>query len=171
MSVLLVDTSWLMYRSFYSFNLSSKRAGIDIPTGHLYGLIRAVKTLKYDKIVFVKDNYPKRRHELFPGYKDREGGNNQIYQDFALVSSLFQHLDWVTVLEVEDREADEVIGFLAHNTDGEVTVYSGDDDMLQLLALRNVSVGKSVKNGKVVPLEQNYVEDKFGVNPSQLPLS
>ena len=170
MSVLLVDTSWLMYRSLYTFKLSSKRAGIEVPTGHIYGVIRAAKSLKYDKILFVKDNYPRRRHELYPTYKERDGKNGLVHADVSLLPGLFTNLSNVRVVEAYEREADEVIGFLAHNLSGPVTVYTGDADMLQLIDLKNVSVGNIVSKGKVVSLTSGHVEQKFGVLPKQLPL-
>lgn len=73
----------------------------------------------------------------------------------------------VPVIGVDDHEADDVLGSLARQTDGECWVVTGDRDLFQLASdrCRVVYVGRGVAKHELV--DPAWVMDKYGVRPDQ----
>lgn len=170
--IIIVDLSWQMYRAASTFSHMSVGTGAaERPTGHLYSVAKFATTMQYDRLIFVKDNYPQARHDIFPAYKAGRESNKKLHKYVPIVADLLANLPNVEVVEAEGREADEVIGFLAlhYAAKGEeVVIFSGDNDMLQLVGTPRISVGSKVSKGCVVPVTEDEVVEKFTVLPKHL---
>ena len=98
--IVLVDASWLMYKGLYAYSrFTSNYSGKELPTGHIYNLVRVASTLFQDndvtKAYFIRDLRPKEKIENNPDYKDGRSKNYNVHRDFVPASALFSHTDKV----------------------------------------------------------------------------
>ena len=93
--VILVDLSWVLYRSHYAFKELSNSDGL--PTGSYYGLTKTITQLcdNYDRplIILVDDGNPVQRKELNESYNgNREHTvhfDNKKYTVDCLIQPLY----------------------------------------------------------------------------------
>ena len=72
MAILIVDSSYLVFRSFFAYPRLTDKKGF--PTGAFYGfcksIINLVKVYEPDQVVFAKDmKEPTWRHQIYQAYK------------------------------------------------------------------------------------------------------
>ena len=167
---LLIDGTNYLFRAFYAMGELSTRSGV--PTGAIYGfatmLQKLEKEIEPDYIACVFDTGGENfRHALYPEYKaNRPAIDERLASPDHPAQELVRILG-IGCLAYSGVEADDVIATLA--VEGvalgwEVTIASGDKDLLQLV------------NDKIVVFdgmnEKTYdpaaVEEKYGVTPGQL---
>lgn len=170
---ILIDTSWVLHRSFHAYSLSVTHDGVEYPTGHVYGAIRAVKSLmeKYPQadIFLCKDSRPYRKIEAFPDYKaDRGDKKFNLHKAYDHVACLLSRKSRCFSTFLDGYEADDVIAFWAKNSKEEVIIFSGDDDLLQVVGGR-VRIGRKFEpSGRLVLLTDVYCHLRHGVGPDSL---
>lgn len=173
--VILVDTSWLMYRGGHAYNLSSRIGGRDYPTGHIYAVLRFAHTLRRcmkGEAVFCRDLYPQERLERNAEYKSGRGESHiPVHADFKWLPYLLGNCDWVKFAEASGREADDVIAVLSKNyvAERETIIFSGDDDFLQLMKY-GIKIARNFERGGLKFLEENHSAMKYGVRVEHLPV-
>lgn len=199
--VFLFDLSWHLHRSFHVFGddrFSTVIDGQKVPTGHIFGLLRAIITVRErypdSLIVLCKDGFPVRRHELMgnevirnedgtfsltekASYKaDRVKPSFNIYKDIEVLEKMLALLPNTVFAYHPEQESDDLMYTLAryYGSKGSlVFIYSGDDDLLQTISSK-VCVVRHIdaKTKEFQIMDETYVinSNKFGVTPPQLPV-
>ena len=131
-------------------------------------LMKVIKDKTPDRIAIVFDpKGPTRRHKEFKDYKaHRPPMPKDLVPQIPYIHSLVQAFR-IPVFIQEGQEADDVIATLASRASAagiEVTIVSGDKDLLQLVR-PGISVYDSLKDRTYGPPE---VHERFGVSPEQL---
>jgi DNA polymerase-1 len=115
---------------------------------------------------------PTFRDNLFTEYKaTRTAMPNDLVQQLPYVRRLFEALR-VPVLEVPGFEADDVLATLverAHASGVEITVVSGDKDLLQLVGPGVRALSVLGRTGERVVYDEAKVRERWGVAPAQIP--
>lgn len=98
-----------------------------------------------DAVVFVFDSKNVWRKSIYPEYKaNRDHGKDEFYdQTISALRMLETYTKKHTAcmsLQVQRCEADDIIGFLAQNTENEMVILSSDRDFVQLLVPGRVRV-------------------------------
>ena len=136
---LIIDGSSLLHRAFFALPPLMNSQGQH--TGAVYGLcnmlLRLLKEVqpKWMAVAFDKSRHTFRT-EMYPDYKgQRKPTPGELKEQFPLAMEVLQSLN-IPVLELDDYEADDIIGTLAAKVDKaaeEIIVVTGDRDELQLL--------------------------------------
>ena len=154
MKVLLIDTAYLTYRSYFGYpkDFSALVDGNEVPTGAIYGFAKTILSLirkhKPDQLIFANDtSAPTWRHLEKDDYK---AGRSQI--EPAMISQLPLVKEWCKLitpnyLECDGFEADDIIytvcsqylGNFGQTTKADqILIFSSDRDLLQLLVYPEV---------------------------------
>ncbi|SFM37309.1 5'-3' exonuclease [Gracilibacillus orientalis] len=176
-NILIVDGMALLFRGFFAtaftgnFMVNSQ----GIPRNGLFGFLNyftnAIETFQPTHVVCCWDMGRKTfRNELYEGYKsNRDAPPEELIPQFDLAK------DMVTAFQVPNvgvtgYEADDCIGTLAkqlHN-DHQVTVITGDQDLLQLVDNNiNIAIMKKGQGNYDVFTEDNFYEKK-ALTPKQI---
>ncbi len=137
---IIIDGNSLMNRAFYALPLLKTKQGFF--TNAVYGFVSMlIKTIEdenpeYLAVVFDKAA-PTFRHEKYPDYKGhREKTPEELKGQIPLLKELL-HAMGVFFYEKEGYEADDLIGAFSEKADKkgdkEITIISGDKDLIQLL--------------------------------------
>lgn len=138
---LVIDGSSLIHRAFFALPPLMNRQGLH--TGAVYGfcnmLVRLLEDVqpKYVAVAFDKSRKTFRT-ELYADYKgQRKPTPSELSEQFPLATKVLQALN-IAVLEMDNYEADDIIGTFAVHApqDVEVIIVTGDRDELQLLDKR-----------------------------------
>jgi 5'-3' exonuclease len=180
--VLLVDGTNTFMRAWCAVpSMDDNGRHIGAITGFLKSLGLAIRTFKPTRCVVVFDGKggSQRRRKIYPQYKanrkppirlnraydmttDEEEKENMKWQLVTLIE-LLECLP-VTILALDNVEADDVIGYLSQlvtGKGGESIIYSMDKDFLQL-ASENVKIYSPIKK-KTFTVE-TILED-YGIHP------
>ncbi len=136
--------------------------------GYLRTLLRIIKERKPDYIAAAFEGDTSFRNTLFAGYKaNRKQPPENLESQFEFCKKITKAIG-VACLEVNDYEADDVIGTIAVRMAAlghPVVVVTGDKDMSQLVSeyVRVYDIAKEHW------LDETAVRAKFGVAPSQIP--
>jgi DNA polymerase I len=151
MKLLLIDTSYLLYRSYFAYsNLTHDNQPVGAVFGFAKGVLSLIKEYQPDELIFALDTpEPTWRHTLFSEYKAgrSETEPSMISQIPAVLE--FAHSITKNCFGTPGFEADDFINTIAHNatTDQEVMVFSADKDLYQLFAFPNTSIIRTKKIG------------------------
>lgn len=172
--ILLVDGHSIANRAFYGVPLLTNSKGVY--TNALHGffniLWKVIEQEKPDYLGIAFDlKTPTFRHKMYSEYKGtRAGMPEELRQQIPLLQDLLGKAG-VVMLTKEGYEADDVLGtigksYSAQNT--EVTILSGDRDLLQLVD-ENIKllIPKTKKGG--TEMEEYHINDvveKYGVEPA-----
>lgn len=148
--------------------------GLEIKTGQFFGFGRLVQSVfkanTDTHLIFCQDSKDNGRQELHPEYKEGRPSSEGVYSGTALIEQLVTLHPAVFCAMVEGKEADDLLAQLAIEGIGkynEIIVYSGDNDMLQLMPL-GIKVSKKFYRGDFLPVEEDYVMETYGVNSAHL---
>jgi DNA polymerase-1 len=115
---------------------------------------------------------PTFRDTLFTEYKaTRTAMPNDLVQQLPFVRRLFEALR-TPVLEIPGYEADDVLATLVERAlaeDVEMTIVSGDKDLLQLVGPRVRALSVLGRTGERVLYDDAKVRERWGVAPEQIP--
>jgi DNA polymerase-1 len=176
--VLIVDSLNSFIRSFTIINHVNKY-GIHIGglSGYLKSLGYAINLVRPTRVILVFDGQggSTNKRYLYPEYKANRGYrrvtnwelfDNQEQEAESITNQILRLIDYlkclpVDLLSIDKIEADDVIGCLCNNLQGEVTIVSSDRDYLQLVNDR-VCVYSPVKKKFYEPKD---VLKEYGVTP------
>lgn len=138
---LVIDGSSLIHRAFFALPPLMNKQGLH--TGAVYGfcnmLLKLLEDVKPQYIAVAFDKSRKTfRTELYPDYKgQRKPTPSELSEQFPLATKLLQTMN-IAVLELDNYEADDIIGTFAVHApqDLEVIIVTGDRDELQLIDKR-----------------------------------
>ena len=164
MNHILIDTSNLLYRGYYSF--PSHQCGEIFYT---LTTIRQYLTQPNTHVYLCLDGTPKGK-QINEEYKaNRNHGDISVYRYLPQLVYLLQNLNRVHIAYNSDLEADEVIFSLTRILVGNKLIVSTDNDLLQSLK----SDTEIQRQDKIIN-EQYYREEMYqkfhSVSPSRLPI-
>ncbi len=173
--VVLIDGHSILNRAFYGVPELTNSAGLH--TNAVYGFLNILlKLLEEERADYLAVAFdlpaPTFRHERYAEYKGtRKSMPDELREQVPLLKELLAAMNIKTV-SLEGYEADDVIGTLAkrYQKEGlEVTVVSGDRDLLQLadshilIRLPKTSRGKT----KILDFTPAAVKETYGVTPEE----
>lgn len=171
---LVIDGSSLIHRAFFALPPLMNKQGVH--TGAVYGLCNMLLRLledvqpKYMAVAFDKSRKTFRT-EMYADYKgQRKPTPSELSEQFPLAAKVLEAMN-IRVLEMDNYEADDIIGTFAVHApqDVEVIIVTGDRDELQLLDKRTkvFYTRKGISDIKVFD-EAAFADDYEGLVPSQL---
>jgi len=176
--LLLVDGHSILNRAYYGLPPLTSPEGT--PIGAVYGflniLMRFVKEEEPDYLAVAFDlNKPTFRHKMYADYKGtRKSMDDDLRVQVPIIKDVLQSMD-IRIVTKEGYEADDIIGTIAKENaseDLDVTILSGDKDLLQL-ADAHISM-KTPKTSRGVTTVTHYtpekIEEEFGVTPEEFVL-
>lgn len=175
--ILLIDGMALLFRHFYATRLHKQfmRNSSGTPTNGIQGFVRhvfsAINDIQPTHVAVCWDMGKSTfRNDMFDGYKqNRPAPPEELIPQFDYVKEVSNQFGFVNI-GVQNYEADDVIGTLAHQYSDENQVYvvTGDKDILQCIN-PNVEIWLTKKGFSIY---NRYTLDRFqseyGLNPLQL---
>ena len=145
--VILIDGNNLVFRSYYAtaYRGSILRNSKGFPTNALFGFINMLNKIineespEYMMIAF--DKGKTFRHKKYEGYKDGRKEIPQELKDQLPVAKGIAKAMGISCFEIDNYEADDIIGTFANEVDNQNDYYSviisSDKDLLQLITDKN----------------------------------
>ncbi|MDN6671299.1 MAG: 5'-3' exonuclease [Staphylococcus equorum] len=175
--ILLIDGMALLFRHFYATSLHKQfmRNSSGTPTNGIQGFVRqvfsAINDIQPTHVAVCWDMGKSTfRNDMFDGYKqNRPAPPEELIPQFDYVKEVSNQFGFVNI-GVQNYEADDVIGTLAHQYSDENQIYvvTGDKDILQCIN-PNVEIWLTKKGFSIY---NRYTLDRFqseyGLNPLQL---
>ena len=170
----VLDGSSLFFRAFYALQLPPNARGIHTNAVHGFAmmLVKLLKELAPTQIVIAFDKSRTTfRTALYPDYKGtRDKTPEELIAQIPLLKELAQSLG-IPFLELDDYEADDIIGTLATQAaEGgtETIVVTGDRDALQLIrdGLTVVLTKKGISDTRAY--DTAVFEEEYGFLPIRL---
>ena len=170
--VVLIDGNNLIFRSYYATayrgELLTNSKGL--PTNAIYAyvqmLIKIIAEEKPTHIMVAFDKGKTFRHESYDDYK---GGRNEtpseLKQQIPYAKQITRAMG-ITVEELENYEADDIIGTYSKKIETEVLLVSSDRDLLQLIS-PNVKM-KLLKMKDFIYYDQKSFYEDYGIKPIEV---
>ena len=170
---LIIDGSSLIHRAFYAWPLLTNKNGEY--TNAVYGLAimmnKVLETENSGKVAICFDKSRVTfRTEIFGDYKGgRHATPEELKPQFALAKTLMEKMD-ITWEEIENYEADDIIGTLARlgSVEDEVLILTGDRDSLQLIDdhTKVMLTKKGITNTEIWDRER--LMEHYGLPPEKM---
>ena len=173
--IVLIDGHSILNRAFYGLPDLTNAEGLH--TNAIYGFLTIMfKLLEEEKPEYLTVAFdvhaPSFRHKMYAEYKGtRKPMADELRQQVPVIKEVL-HAMGVKTIECAGLEADDLIGTLSNRCENEgmeVTVISGDRDLLQL-ATEHVKIRiPKTKQGKT-EIEDYYakdVEERYQVTPKE----
>ena len=173
--IVLIDGHSILNRAFYGLPDLTNAEGLH--TNAIYGFLTIMfKLLEEEKPEYLTVAFdvhaPTFRHKMYAEYKGtRKPMADELRQQVPVIKEVL-HAKGVKTIECAGLEADDLIGTLSNRCENEgmeVTVISGDRDLLQL-ATEHVKIRiPKTKQGKT-EIEDYYakdVEERYQVTPKE----
>lgn len=172
--LVLIDGNSIIYRAFFALPLLNNDKGVY--TNAVYGfttmLLRILEEEKPTHMLVAFDaGKTTFRHKTYKEYKGgRQKTPPELSEQFPLMKELLDAFQ-IAHYELELYEADDIIGTLStigEKDDWEVTVISGDKDLLQLVS-DHVTVHVTRKGiSEIDKYTPESLEEKMGIRPEQV---
>ncbi|MEM1312656.1 MAG: 5'-3' exonuclease H3TH domain-containing protein [Patescibacteria group bacterium] len=176
MKALIIDTSYLIYRSFFAYpHLTAK----GVYTGAFFGFAKTILTLiqqyKPDELVFANDTTaPTWRHDVLADYKgNRPEIQEEMVQQIPLIKNWIKDIT-PNIFSQDGFEADDFIYTVSsqiaagNNPNDQILIFSSDKDLYQILVEPQVFFlqTKTSKDGWKLFGQAEFIE-KYGLDPKQ----
>lgn len=171
---LVIDGSSLIHRAFFALPPLTTQSGVH--TGAVYGfcnmLLRLLADVQPKWLAVAFDKSRKTfRTEMFADYKgQRKPTPSELSEQFPLARKVLEAMN-VAVLELDNYEADDIIGTFAVHApqEADVIIVTGDRDELQLLSGRTsvYFTKRGISDIKIYTPEV-FAEEYAGLEPKQL---
>lgn len=172
-NLILVDGNNLLFRSYYAtaYNGNFMKNSKGFPTNGLFGFTNMInKILEEEKpthIIVAFDKGKTFRHEKYKDYKaGRIEMPDELKLQFPVAKELLTKMG-ITYYEIENYEADDIIGTLAKfcEEDPEYTgtIISSDKDLLQLIT-KTVNI-KLLKSKDYIRYTEESFKSDWGIDP------
>lgn len=171
--LVLIDGNALMHRAYHAMPGLTNPKGQ--PIGAVYGFFGMLLNVLTDQkpeylIVCFDRSKPTIRQSMFAGYHaHRPAMESDLTEQVVLIDTLLEKSQ-VLISSAEGYEGDDVIGTYAHQAlehNIEVTIVTGDRDMLQLVSDKVKILMTVTGITKTVLFDETAVEEKYGVTPAQ----
>lgn len=171
----IIDGKSVFYRGYYAMPNLATRDGT--PTGGVYGFavlaLEVMRKLKPDYVAVAWDK-PKtnirKRLELYPEYKaGRKPAPTDFYEQVPVLHELLQAFGW-PLYELDDYEADDIMGTLARQADAkgiESLLITSDLDLLQVVDDRTHVFALKTGLSNIELYSPKSFEAKYGIKVEQ----
>jgi len=172
--LLLIDGNSIMNRAYYGLPLLTDTKGryTNAVFGFLNIMLKTIDSEKPTHLMIAFDTKaPTFRHEVYKEYKgNRSGMPDELREQMPLIKEVLKTMH-IPTYEKEGIEADDILGTLSlsFEKEGEVTVLSGDRDLLQLAGERTKISIPRTKGGKTTTehyFKKDFIET-YGFTPTQ----
>ena len=175
--VVLVDGNNLIFRSYYATAYSGNfmKNSKGFPTNALYGLInminKIVKEEEPEYMLVAFDKGKTFRHEQYADYKaGRIAMPEELKMQFPIAKIIIEEMG-IKVFEIDNYEADDIIGTLSKMIDDNGDSYEGlivssDKDLLQLISDK-VTV-KLLKSKDYIMMTKEKFFEEYGLEPIKM---
>ena len=174
--ILLIDGHSILNRAFYGLPDLTNSEGKH--TGAVYGflniLFRILEEEHPEYLAVAFDLHaPTFRHKIFEAYKGtRKGMPDELREQVPLMKEMLSAMG-VCMMSMEGYEADDLLGTVAVESERrgmEVTVLSGDRDLLQLATQKvMIRLPKTVKGKTTIEdYHADQVFERYQVTPPQI---
>ena len=174
MKLLLIDGNSVLFRAYYATSYGSiMQTSKGVYTNAVYAfanmLNKALKTIQPDYCVVAFDKGKHTfRHELLPDYKaGRRETPPELATQFDLVREMLEAYE-LPYLELDDIEADDIIGSLAKKYDFETCILSSDRDMLQLIDDTTSVYVMRKGMSDIARMDEKALMEEYGLRPQQI---
>lgn len=172
--LVLVDGNSVAYRAFFALPLLNNEKGVY--TNAVYGFTTMLlKILEEEEpahmLIAFDAGKTTFRHETYKEYKGtRQKTPPELAEQLPLMRDLVKAFN-IAYEEVENYEADDIIGTLAKRAEKEgweTKIFTGDKDLLQLVdeKIHVALLRKGITNVDTYDLKQ--LQEKYGLKPSQI---
>ncbi len=167
----IIDGNSLIFRAFYALPpmYNSQRT----PTNAVFGFVKMLTNIitknspKYMAVAFDAGKHTF-RHNIYADYKGtRKPMPDELRSQLPIVKDLLKQMN-ITVIEIPEIEADDIIGSLSKKYDIDKVLISGDRDLLQLIT-PNCRVWLTQKGlTDIADLDEKGLMEKYGIKPYQV---
>lgn len=169
--LLIIDGNAIVHRAFHAYPQSlttSEGKPINAVYGWFAMLIKVLEEVKPDYLAVCFDRpAPTFRKALYAGYQaHRPKMADGLSEQIKLLHEGLKKIG-IPIFEVDGYEADDLIGTLAHQSNIETIILSGDRDLLQLVNDHTKILMPIVGITKFILYDPTTVEEKFGIKPEQ----
>ena len=172
--LVLVDGSAVFHRGYHAIPHLSNKDGE--PTNAVYGflmiMIKVLGDLKPDYVVVAWDKSSKTfRNDMYADYKaTRKKMDDELRVQIEPTKELVHALG-IPFIEVENYEADDIIGTLARKAEARgdlgVVIATGDRDQLQLVDQKTVVDMFNPRGMEPTRYDLAKMREKYGLTPAQ----
>lgn len=173
--LLLIDGHSILNRAF--FGLPDLTNAVGLHTNAVYGFLNIMfKIIETEQPTYLTvafdEHAPTFRHKMYDAYKGtRKPMAEELRQQVPMMKQMLRAMG-VVVISQEGLEADDLLGTMARDAEArgmEVTIVSGDRDLLQLATEHTkISIPKTKKTGTEI---ENYyasdVAERYLVTPKE----
>ncbi len=174
--IVLVDGHSILNRAFYGVPDLTNAEGLH--TNAVYGflniLFRILEEEKPQYLAVAFDVHaPTFRHKIYDAYKGtRHPMPPELHEQVPVMREVLEAMG-VTVVTKEGYEADDLLGTIARRCEEkglDVTIVSGDRDLLQLATEHTLIRIPKTKGGKTVIQDYHAeeVQEEYGLTPPQI---
>ena len=174
--IILVDGNNLLFRSFYATAYQGviMKNSKGFPTNALYGFINMMnKIIKEENPTYIMVAFDKGktfRHDKYDSYKaGRAEMPDELRMQFPKAKEVLDAMG-IKHFEIENYEADDIIGTLAKKVEEEVefiaTIVSSDKDLLQLIS--DEVVVKLLKQSGHILMTREEFKNTYQVEPIKM---
>ncbi len=176
--LLLADFSWLLYR-FHHVKMElgiKKEDGSYLSTKQIYLFCSLVETVLRnkiaDRIIFCQDldvgeGEVDQRSEILSTYKEGRVHDPEVWRLVSDIKAILNCVKNVSFAGASTFEADDIMAqiLFCHKATmgGEVVIFSGDNDLLQLIPY-GAKISRKFDKGQFEFIDENYIISKFGVS-------
>jgi len=175
---IFIDYSWLLHKSFYAHKgLTAIVGDRRVDTATLFGFVQFMKSARkrFDncELIFCLDsphNYRKERCAEYKANRIKDRAQNPLELNLE-IQSFLANFPEVHIFDAYGYEGDDVINTLckvAHIKNNSKYIFSGDNDLLQLLVDPKTKIIKSLSDSGYEELGPEYAVEKFGITPDKL---
>ena len=169
--LLLIDGNSILNRAYFALPAMNDSEGRN--TNAVYGfiniLLKVLSDYAPDKLVVAFDmrghNF---RKDIYPEYKaNRHGMPDDLAAQMPVLHDLLAAMK-VAVVEKGGVEADDIIGTICKDFDGDSYIVSGDRDMLQLVSDKTTVLLTKKGVTEVEVLNPETLKSTYNLTPSQI---
>ncbi len=173
--LLLIDGHSILNRAFYGMPPLTTRQGLhtNAVMGFLNIMTHLLEVEKPQYLAVAFDlSAPTFRHKMYEGYKGtRKPMAEELREQVPMIQDMLRAME-IPVITKEGWEADDILGTLSHRAEAdgkEVTIVSGDRDLLQLCT-DHIKIALPRTKATGTEVENYYASDfyeKNGVTPKE----
>ena len=172
MKILLMDSSYLTYESYFAMknrHLSVEKDNRTIITSSVFGFIKKIIRLTIEEsfsfIICAWDSPPYIKKIIFPPYKERKKLDiPSMLEENTIIKALLFDLN-IPCLFSTGYEGEEIISSIINRLPVDTNIYSSDEDMYALLSDKVSMI--NTKEGKINKFTKKELQKKYNVTPKQ----
>lgn len=174
MKLLLIDGNSVLFRGFYATcygNIMKTSKGVYTNAIYAFAnmLNKALKMIEPDYCVVAFDKGKHTfRHDLNPDYKGgRKETPAELVPQFAMAREMMTayNIPWI---ELDEIEADDILGSLAKKFKIDTCILSSDRDMLQLIDDTTSVYVMHKGMSEIAKMDETALKDEYGLKPFQI---